>query len=480
MNDLRILIARLGWPSPFARWWTMQELATRLGEPAAKAETESGLLQLLRSRKLEAEIVEILCIFWMAANGFGYSPTANLVECILKPSPLSDLLVKGCGLPIKPHNSNLKKVSEDFDIPEDFIGVQGVDFPPIFLTSAEGLEAYSKRPFVRQMAFEWAENWAAYSNAPYQGDLGYFIRPLGDDFTGQFSARSALRAISAYLRTLMVAKQFWNMPPALVDQESLLALPVHPTLALLKPCRPDWFPMPTDFDGDTNAIETSIRTLLARMEAERPGDELIAFSSPVVMSMERCVEVSLVRWSKKTGGIMENADLADHLDPFWTQRPALSSKALDPLNTVTVIIPPTLDQLMDKECKSWPLASTLDFGRIGYLQYDLYPSRLFLPTMPSTDKIEITPHGGQIQAKVKDQTIADFYFWNVGWQLARPARLGGNCGTALISHGTTYREAANDTSETLFSFYLWKVRTLQKNNRFDKFNETLTVGTVFV
>ena len=60
MNDLRILIARLGWPATSARWWTIQELAARLGEPDTKAETESLLLQLLRSRKLEAEVVEPL------------------------------------------------------------------------------------------------------------------------------------------------------------------------------------------------------------------------------------------------------------------------------------------------------------------------------------------------------------------------------------------------------------------------------------
>jgi len=29
MDDLSILIARLGWPSTSARWWTMQELAAQ-------------------------------------------------------------------------------------------------------------------------------------------------------------------------------------------------------------------------------------------------------------------------------------------------------------------------------------------------------------------------------------------------------------------------------------------------------------------
>lgn len=78
MDELRILIARLGWPSTSARWWTMQELTALLNEPDSRAETESALLQLLSTRKLEAEVIEVLFIYWMAAQAYGYSPTPKL------------------------------------------------------------------------------------------------------------------------------------------------------------------------------------------------------------------------------------------------------------------------------------------------------------------------------------------------------------------------------------------------------------------
>jgi len=480
MNDLRMLLARLGWPSTSARWWTMQELAARLGESATKAETESSLLQLLRSRKLEAEVVEVLCIFWMAVKAFGYSPSIALAESILLPSPLSNLLVKNCGLPIRASYADLGEAPEDFEPPDDFDGVQGVDLPRIFLTSMSRLETYSKLPFVRQMAFEWANNRAAYPDAPYQGDPGHFIRPLGDGFIGQLSARTALRAISAYLRTLAVAEHFWRMPTELVDQESLLALPIHPTLALLRPKRLNWLPALTDFDGDTQAIEASLHTLLSRVETAHPGGELIAFNSPVVMSMERCVEVSLVRWSQAINSDVEDADLAAHLESFWTRGPVLCSQTPDPLSTKTFVTPLNLEQLNEKASKAWPLAGTLDLDRIGYLQHDLYPSRLFLPMMPGVDEVEITPYNGQLQAKVKGQIIADLYYWNAGWDPARPSQFGGNCGTALISRSTAYRKGNSVKVEPLRSFYLWRVRTLQKNSSLNEFYDTLIVGTLFV
>lgn len=480
MDELRILIARLGWPSMSTRWWTMQELAARLGETAVKAETESALLELLRSRKLEAEVVEVLFIFWMAAQGHGYSPAAELSESIPKPSLLSDLLVESLGLSVETGDASLKEVPEDFDIPDDFDGVQGVDLPRIFRTSMNKLEVHTGLPFVRQMAFEWTENRATYPDAPYQGDPWHFNRPLGDGFIGQLSARAAIRSISAYLRALAVAKQFWNMPSEFADEESLLALPVHPTLALLRPRRPEWFPILTDFDGDTEVVEAGIRALLARVEVARPGDELIAFNSPVVMSMEQCVEVSLVRWSQAAGSNVTDENLAAHLDDFWTHEQVLPSAGAYPLSTMTIIFPPTLEALMDNDCKAWPLAGTLDYDRIGYLQHDLYPLRLFFPTVPGSHEVEITPRDGQLEVKVDDQAVADFDYWNAGWGAARPRLFGGNCGTALISRGTAYREGVGSESEPLRAFYLWQVRTLHRNSSHEEFSETLVSGAMFV
>lgn len=480
MNELRILIARLGWPTTSARWWAMQELAAWLGDPAVSVDAESALLQMLRSRKLEAEVVEVLCIFWMAVQGYGYSPTAELAEIIPRPSLLSRLFVESCGLSVQAVEPDLKEVPEDFEIPDDFDGVQGVDLAKIFRTSMNELEAYSRLPFVRQMAFEWTENQEAYPKEPYQGGLWHFAPSQGKGLGAHISARSAVRAISAYLRTLDVAKQLWNMPPELASTRSLLALPVHPTLALLRPQRPDWFLASTNFDGDTEAVESAFRTLLDSFEKARPGDELIAFSSPVVMSMERCVEVSLVRWSQAAGEQTDDVDLAAHLDDYWNRVGKLPSTAEEPISTTTTVATPTFQQLVDKESKAWPLAETLDFDRIGYLQHDLYPSRLYLPTMPSSCELEIMPSDGQLEVKAEDQVVADLCYWNAGWGPARPIQFRGNCGTALMSHGTAYREHAGSENEPTRAFYFWQVRTLYRSNTLNEFSETLATGIVSV
>ncbi|WP_256587229.1 MULTISPECIES: multidrug DMT transporter permease [unclassified Pseudomonas] len=457
----------------------MQELAARLSEAAMRDETECALLQLLSSRKLEAEVVEVLFIFWMATQAYSYSPTLKLAESISMSSVLSDLLLESFGM-FAEGDEELEEVPEDFEIPQDFDGVQGSDLPRIFRTSMGELESSTGFPFIRQMAFEWATNRSAYPDAPFQGDPWHFSRPLGDGFVGHLSSRTALRAISAYLRTLAVAEEFWGMPTDRAEARALLALPVHPTLALLRPQRPVWFPATTDFDGDKEGIESSVRGLVAHVRKTRPDDELIAFSSPIFVSMVRCVEVSLVRWSQAEGSSIADTDLAAHLEDFWANGRMLRSASSEPLSATTIFAPPQLGGLMEEQCKAWPLAAPLGFDRLGYLQHDLYPGRLFLPTLPGTDLAELTPCDGRLEVKVHEQLIADLCYWNAGWGAARPIQFSGNCGTALISRGSAYRERAVSTEGKVRSFYLWQVRALRRDNTFDSFNQALTTGAVFV
>lgn len=480
MDDLSILIARLGWPSTTTRWWTMQELAARLGESVSKAATEAALLRFLTSRKLEAEVVEALCVFWIAVQMHRYKASQKLAQSIPKPSILSDLVLESLGLQTEPPITGLEEVTESFAIPQDFNGVQGADLPRIFHTTMVNLEHDSGFPFVRQMAFEWSVNSNVYPDAPYQGDPGHFVRPLGDGFMGHIASRAAIRMISAYLRTLSVAEEFWIMPSELAEEMTLLALPVHPTLALLRPMRPSWFPSRTDFDGDHEAIGAAIRSLVEQSQAERPGDDLIAFTSPIVISLERCIEVSVVRWEQIAGGCIGDENLAEHLKNFWSSGQMLHSYAHEPLSTTTVLMSPTLYSVMDEKSRAWPLAMPLGMERLGYLQHDLYPVRLLLPTMPGHDLLEVVPHNGQLEVKLDDKVVADLYYWNAGWGPVHPMQFDGNCGTALVSKGKAYRELPDVADQDMRSFYYWRVRTLSRKGSYESFDETLNFGVVFV
>ncbi|MEB6591275.1 multidrug DMT transporter permease [Pseudomonas asiatica] len=480
MDDLRILIARLGWPTPAVRWWSIQELATRLGDPMTTDETQAALLKLLNSRKLEAEVVEVLCIFWAAASAHGYTPNAVLPACTPKPSLLSNLFLEALGFAAQALDTDIEVAPKDFEVPVDFEGVQGVDSAGIFRNTLSRLELRTNLPLIRQMAFEWVLNQAAYPEAPLQGDFWHFSRALGNGFVGPYSAHAALRAISAYLRTLVIAERLWGLPPDVVRYYALSALPIHPTLVALRSSRPAWVPVRVDFSGDSITIEGALRGVVDRVSAERPGDELIALSTPVEMTMGRCVEVSLVRCMQVGDSEVADQDLAAHLDSFWRDMPTLPSLPTEPLDKKTWLEALPIDQLLDDRSASLPLAGRIDFERMGYLQLNFYPSRLFVPTLVGAAQTEVRQVGTTLEVLKDEQVMADYVHWNAGWGPVRPGPLSGACGAALVSRGTTYREFPAAEGQVARSFYLWQMRLLHRSNSYDAFDENLERGVFFV
>lgn len=458
----------------------MQELAARLGNPRSKESTQAALLAFLRARKLEVEVVEVLFVFWIAAKAYGYEVSKELPSNVLRPSILAELLLESIGLQMDTPIGDLVEVPRDFDVPQDFSGVHGVDLSKIFYSSMAKIGHVMGLPLIRQMAFEWSVNKRAYPDAPFQGDPWHFSRPLGEGFIGQISSRTALRMISAYLRTLAVAYELWGMPSDRVGRMALIALPIHPTLAFLRPRRPSWVPSRAEFDGDDIVMEGAIRSLVERVQWERPDDELIAFAAPVAMSMDRCVEISVVRWAQAECGSIADEGLAEHLKDIWERGQLLLSTFSEPLSTTTILVLPDFHDIFDEKSNAWPLAKPIDFGRIGYLQHDLYPERIFFPTMPGNGRLEATPCDGVLEIKSGSEIVADLCYWNVGWGPVRPAHFGGNCGAALVSRGTTYRAASESKMLDTRSFYLWRMKVLHRKSSFDRFEEALTFGATFV
>lgn len=196
--------------------------------------------------------------------------------------------------------------------------------------------------------------------------------------------------------------------------------------------------------------------------------------------MELCIEGSAIRWSQAVGGSVADGDLAEHLCSIWSGARGLSSSSAEPFSMETSVRTHSLDELIDKESACCPLAGFLDLDRMGYLQHDLYPSRLFVPTLRGTSSVDIVPSGGHLEARLSGEPVAELCYWNAGWGPARPSQLHGNCGTALISRGTTYRELPVGCTKPLRDFYLWQLRTLRRNSDYDRFSEELTFGVIFV
>ncbi|NIE59781.1 MULTISPECIES: multidrug DMT transporter permease [unclassified Burkholderia] len=466
--DLEILIARLRWPIASTRWWAMQELAALLLSPETQEEVEKQLMMELARCRLEAETVEVICVFWMAARQ-GYTPPSNFASIVSHPSLLAALLLSDMGrmLSTAP-NPPLEMVPEHFKAPARFRELQGFDVPPIYFTRLAQLERESGLPFVRQCAFEWSRTEGVYPNAPLQGDLAFFVRPVGDGMAGAFAARAMLRMLTAYQRTLDVARAYGSMPDEAAVHFAVDALPVDPTLAFLRPVRPSWLPaLGKQVTADSTSVETFIRSALTSLAAAEPKAVLLSLVSPTYADDKEIVELSVVRWRRWGATAVDARDLAARF--FDRQKHWGYGTCQSPGWGMTTFVPVAdLESVLDHDANAAPMAAVYGFDRIGYLQRDLYPTRLYYPVATGLDsRLTVEPRGGELQISSANGPIATASYWNAAWSPVHPAAMCGFCGTALV--GTADSLQAQSEPPPDGHFYLWQVSRLQRSNGHEPF-----------
>ncbi len=461
--DIEILIARLRWPIASTRWWAMQELAALLLSPETQEEVEKQLMVELVRCRLEAETVEVICVFWMAARQ-GYAPPSNFASIVPHPSLLAALLLSDMGrmLSTAP-NPPLEVVPENFKEPARFRELQGFDVPRTYLTRLSRLQHQTGLPFVAQCAFEWARTDDTYPMAPIQGDLAYFVRPVGDGMTGAFTTRAMLRMLTAYQRTLSVAITHWGMPEEAAVRFAVDALPVDPTLAFLRPARPSWLPdLGNQVAADSASVETFIRRAVSSLAAAEPKAVLLSLVSPTYVDNNEIVELSVIRWRRWGATAIDVRNLADRFFNRQNQWGYGTCQSSD-WGMITFVPTAELESVLDHEANAAPMAAVYRFHRCGYLQRDLYPTRLYYPVVTGFgDQLTVEPRGGELQISSANGPIATASYWNAGWSPVHPAAMSGFCGTALV--GTVDSLQVLSESPPDDHFYIWQVSRLRRSN----------------
>lgn len=476
--DLELLLVRLRWPVASTRWWTMQELAALLCSPDTQELTSKRLLTELTRCRLEAETVEILCIFWMALQQ-SYLPPSDLTAAVTRPSLLAAMLLDEMQveLPGNPHPP-LRLAPADFEVPQKFGKFQNLGVPGIFLARLSRLEQTSGLPFLQQCAYEWHRTEAVYQDSPLQGDLVYFVRPLGDGAAGGFAARSLLRMTTAYQRTLDVARTFWGMPEEIVQSLVIDSLPIDPTLALLRAQRPSWLPpLGQAIAADLASTERFIRQVLDNISTSVPGAQLLAFASPVHVDQLEIIDLTVVRWRQWGDAPVQAHDLAQHF--FERQDRGHYGVCQTPILGGTTYIPTVkLNKIVDQKTNAAPMAAVHSFSRFGYLQNDLYPSRLYYPLLTGVNGgLTIEPMLGALSVSAKNGQIATSHYWNAGWAPAHPANISGLCGTAVISSSLCPQSAEEPIPDRFF--YLWRLTRHKRTYGYEPFSMGDPISGVF-
>lgn len=294
---ISLLIARLHWPFTSIKQWTAKELSTLLSANAHYKTIETKLLESLKSKKLESEVVEILCVFWMASQK-GYKPSVVLGDYIFARSCLSDQLLKSINSQI----SNLGCYQGNFNINLDLIDKEsdfrknlGSEFPYIYLSTLEDLENESHYPLTEDFQHEWNKTFI---NEPRLNDSYQYF--LDRNNTGQLYTLNSHRARSAYLRVLEVAKYRYGMPIDCAEFLSIKALPLETSFLNFLPSKVDWFSK-WDYQNEYNieTLKDYIKNLIGTCNKNNGNRVLAALSFPLEISSNLQLDITCTLMNNK-------------------------------------------------------------------------------------------------------------------------------------------------------------------------------------
>lgn len=475
--ELRVLVARITWPVPAVKWWAIQEMAVLLNSPLVES-VEVELYRALANARLETEVVELLCVFWLAKQS-GYEPSIMLPTHVNAASPASALILSDLVKPLLFEGSlraPLILAPYAYKATTDFEEAQGMTVPKIFFTLLKNLEHPQLPSFIKQYAFEWENTATLYPEAPFQGNIGYFYNHSLDEMTGQFVTRASHRGRSAYLRTLAIAQEICDAPQRLIDDHVQVVLALDPTLASLRPSKPNWLPgWDRNSQPDHAEIEVFIRLAVQNLTASEPGMTLLALSTPLLLSKKLIIDLEVVRWVQWEERPIDAEALYIRHEQRRAEHGWCKVKTFQ-TTTHCPVIP--LDDVLDIEMCSAPAAGKPGRWRRGYLHADLDSRGILLPISTVEDvEIDIRPDEGDLELMAGTEKFGKWQYWNTGWNASYHQSVKSCCGIALTANTELLPQLWG--KEPIKHFFHWRCTILKREESYSKCSLQQIYGVLF-
>ena len=472
---LHMLVERLRWPVPSVKWWVLQELATFLATEQWRDKTEEALLEHLAACPFESEVVEVMAAFWLAKQR-GYLGSDVIGKHVRAKSTLSSMMLAD----VAPDSLYEGQLSAElilappgFEAPQDFKTAQGATVPLMYQSEMQQWEKKTGLPFKAQYAFEWTRSLQRIGDEGH--DWRYFYGYPSDQMTGQFFTQQSHRGRSAYLRTVLVAQRFWNMPNNYAEHIAMRALPFDPTLAWIRPIRPEWLARWNRAStSDCTSIAAYLSSCITQFNSMNSGCILASLSLPVTMGEREWVELSCVLWAQ-----WEDAE--PNPMKLLTEQQDRRSAGLSFGNNLDCVTAYDIAPLTERQgpYMATPVVSGVLPLRYGALHSDVEQRGWNVPLLYRLGAtLAASPSSAEVEFSVDEKLIGRAGCWNVEWEPAHPAKLGAFCGTftALDANGLT---ALFDTPPVRI-FYLWEAKRVKLKEVFGELEVEDLCGTLCV
>jgi len=464
-------LSRLRLPVPSAKLAVVHSMAKILGDPEYGEILWNELLDWLARLELESEVIEALCIPVLAKHS-EYVDVGALQRVVDRPSPLSDVyLSEISGRPLlinswaKSHSNEVPPLFSSQSILDKIKSRRLV--PEILVNRIKRLERNSGHPFLKQWAYEFQRLVDKLGEQP-SGDFGYFIKDNLDRSHGHFISGDGHLARSAYLRTLSLAFDCWEMPEDLTFQEATYATPTDLTfLKMLPSDPPSWNDTicnntPYKLEEWKNLLSTIVDNLA------KNAFELLHLNLPLSSTVHYQAEVEVV--SCLFIGKEPDPEEVFNVHQF------LPGKAELPRMNNGEISNPHQDPGVPFPCSAGgfilPALIPSVSRYVGYFHTELIQRIPYLPANYSgpTDFIA-RPRQGGMDLICGEQFVGEISYWNWRWSPTFDKALGPQCGISLTVSKDICSELLN-VPDTTFARY-WRATVLTREKEYGEWEERI-------
>lgn len=473
---LDVAMCRLRLPIPMAKLQVIHQIAEALKDEKTGAAMWGALLRWLRALTLESEVLEALAIV-VAARGAPVLSPADLRAVINAPSALSDAFIGHVfDSPVvvhswlKGHSGEAPRFYQQPELSDEL--ALGQIVPRALMLSLRDLQQESRLPFIAQWTFEF-ERLIERADSSRDGHFSFFLPESDRGEVGQFVARRGQLARSAFLRTLALAADVWEMPIAEAQATAMVSSPVDLSLLPMLPGEaPRWVrQLHKARPGASDEAARLAASILKEM-FEVEGKSLLHLNLPLYADARYNCELEIV-------SILSSSEAIDVGEVFGVHD-FLPGRMHLPRSDVPTLRVDALDKKVSFPAKAGgrlrPVLLPLVSNNAGYLHSDLLRRMPRLPAHDSRSPLMVSLRKGGADVLLSGTKVGELLYWNWKWRPTHLKEMGGPTSVALVLDRDVAKQLLHIDSMRLC--HVWRAKMLTRETDYGDWREEVWQGSV--